>query len=64
MLLPENRHQHYRGQEAHSSVYKEIASESVGRYKTVPDPFIKRSHEILTNEALIAFGYEQGNYGS
>jgi len=59
MLLPEKRHQRYKGAEAHTNLYKPISDNSVGKYKTILDDATQNNYEMQANEALIAFGYRQ-----
>jgi hypothetical protein len=63
MLLPENRHRRYEGQEAHSNLYNPISDNSVGKYRVVLDNETRRNYETQAREALVTFGYENGDIG-
>lgn len=59
MLLPENRHERYRGQgEVHANLYQPIGTASVGRYRALLDPQRIAGYESQAREALTAFGYD------
>jgi len=45
MLLPENRHQRYKGNEVHSNLYNAISDSSVGKYRTALDSETMRNYE-------------------
>jgi hypothetical protein len=64
MLLPENRHQRYKGQEAHSNLYNTISDNSVGKYKAILDHATRENYEIQAREALITFGYIENDTAS